>query len=430
MNRDQFRDALHKEFGRAILFARDNDASEFRDLILDACLNCYAFDVQIEGARGSFMHELTGYLPDRDFYRAEVLRSLRHCGDDNHARQRFHFAACMADDGSEPAKRAMYDNYRPGPQSGEAIGIEFVEMDGIPGMLFAVEKLGALLNDGTKQVDMGWLISHSHEVLGEVEVSEALQLAAVDSPNIAIYIGAMNRPTAGSDSPTNSEVRSWTYSQLLQRADRHPVNRWMSWGRTADDGHLLSAARGLIAANGDDDVAAHLRIFWRREFPLEPEVLLNFTESENEKVRRGALIALRNVSDSGVRDLALRLITTRAEQRGFAIDILNKNFHPGDHVFVLEWFRSEEQPEILHSIGLGLEDFRKAHPDDAIIIPTLLALYERGPCSSCREGAVRKLILAGSLPEEIAAECAFDSNSDIRELVAGGGTPPAELTVD
>jgi len=66
-----------------------------------------------------------------------------------------------------------------------------------------------------------------------------------------------------------------------------------------------------------------------------------------------------------------------------------------------------------------------ADPDEETELPMLLAMYERGPCSSCREKTVRRLIERGALTEELRLECSFDANDDIRDLVRGSPpTPP------
>jgi hypothetical protein len=62
-------------------------------------------------------------------------------------------------------------------------------------------------------------------------------------------------------------------------------------------------------------------------------------------------------------------------------------------------------------------DFWKGHPDEETEVLMLRSLYEKGPCSVCREGVVKRLIERGALPDELRAECAGDANSDIRDLV-------------
>jgi hypothetical protein len=50
----------------------------------------------------------------------------------------------------------------------------------------------------------------------------------------------------------------------------------------------------------------------------------------------------------------------------------------------------------------------------------LLALYEKGPCSFCRKTAVWRLMERGALTGELRAECVWDANDEIRELVSAG----------
>jgi len=95
------------------------------------------------------------------------LQALQGGGDDQDAAQRFHFTACFALDGDEEAKRAMYEHYHPGPRMGELIGVDLVRMDGMEGLLFVAEKIGALMMEKPEQVDEGLLFFHSTEILGE-----------------------------------------------------------------------------------------------------------------------------------------------------------------------------------------------------------------------------------------------------------------------
>ena len=134
MDEDQFRHLLQLGHGRAILYARDHSVEGFRNVILDACLHCRAYDAQMEGTRASYMLDLLALIPGKESYYDEVLNALPGSGDDWDAAQRFHFAACLALDGNDRAKRVMYEELHPGPQKGEAIAIEFLQMDGIDGL--------------------------------------------------------------------------------------------------------------------------------------------------------------------------------------------------------------------------------------------------------------------------------------------------------
>jgi len=101
MDETEFRRLLVLGLGRVILYAREHDVCAFRDLILDACINCYAIDPQSEGTRADFMLDLVNVLPDSEFFREGVLNSLANCGDDWHAKQRFRLVTCLAQRGDE-----------------------------------------------------------------------------------------------------------------------------------------------------------------------------------------------------------------------------------------------------------------------------------------------------------------------------------------
>ena len=75
-----------------------------------------------------------------------------------------------------------------------------------------------------------------------------------------------------------------------------------------------------------------------------------------------------------------------------------------------------------HGLGIDLRKCWKRHPEPASEVRMLRALYEKGPCSFCREFLLSRLIELDSLPADLRAECAFDANEDVRLLV---GAPPA-----
>ena len=428
MDEDQFRRLLQLGHGRAILYARDHDVEGFRKLILDACLHCQAYDAQIEGTRASYMLDLLDLTTDKEFYYDEVLKALPGCGDDWDAAQRFHFAACLVVDGNKRAKRAMYESYNPGPKKGEAIAIEFLQMDGINGLLFATEKIGALLMATTEKVDLGWLMSAARETLGEQETQEALRKAGAENPRIEAYrLAEEERRNHLDDRLRKSgEMMSATYEQVKPKLAEMTSGWITSWGARANDSELDQAARGLAAARSPKDQYAHLRIFARRLFPLDIQLLLSLVDVEQERVGLAAISTLSQIAHPEVRQLAFRLVETRAKWRGGVVELLARNFRPGDHAIALRWFEAEEDPETLHSIGMDLTDLWERYPDEETEVPMLLAMYERGPCSFCREKTVRRLLERGALTEDLRLECSYDANGDVRDLAKGSPPKPPQ----
>jgi hypothetical protein len=413
----EFTRSLHVGLGRALIYSREHDVRQFRDVILDACLHCYAYDGLLYGTHGAYMQKLVSGLPDKDFYYGQVLNSLAGSGDDVDAAQRFHFAACLAFDGNEPARQAMYDSFNPGPRTGEHIATDFLKMDGIDGFLFVAEKIGALVIEKGEKVVQGV----SFDTCGEEVTRKALLEAGVTNPRIEAYRLALDaRERRMNEFSARQDFTSLTYERLFQEVlttGRLAYISFMKWGEETSDAELGLAAKGLIAANDPEHQLAHLWIFTERTFPLDANAILSLVNSNDRRVGRAAMTALEKICHPAVRELALRSIETRAQCRGQAIALIAGNFEPGDHRLVLRWFRDEQDPDSRHALGLDLRAFLERHPDEETRVPMLIALYEHGPCSFCREDAVKRLLELNALSSELRTECAWDANFDIRDLV-------------
>jgi hypothetical protein len=423
----QFRHLLKLGLGRAILYVKGHDVQAFRSVILDACLHCYAYDPQIEGTRADYMLELVDLTQGKEFYHEEVLNALPGSGDDWDAVQRFRFAACLAFDGNERAKQEMYQNYKPGPRMGEDIGIDFLQMDEIKGLLFAAEKMGELLMATKEEVDLGFLLSVADERFGEQQVRDVLRKAGTENPRIEAYRLAVegSRKRLDESLSRSGEMINASYDQLKPKLPEMTFRTITSWGERASDVDIERAAQGLAAAQDPKEQCTHLRIFAHRRFPLDIQLLLSLVDVEQERVGLAALKALSQITHPAVRELAFRLVETRARWRGEAIELLARNFGHGDHAMALRWFEAEEDLETRHALGSDLIDLWERYPDEETEVPMLRTVYEQGPCSFCRRKIVRRLIERGALTEQLRSECSFDANDDIRELVkAAPATPP------
>lgn len=367
------------------------------------------------------MLELTDSTAFVDFCRGEVLKALPMGGDDWDTVQRYNFAAHLASSGDHAAKQAMYENFEPGLSLGEAIGTEFVLLDGVTGFLFAAEKTGALLISCGEEVDEGFLWSVAMQALGEDRARRALSAAAATDARIEAYLRHVelreSRPAEPLRSIRNIGAVSW--EELLPTISRR-TSFWLArWGEEATGKNLQLAAHALLAAEEAGHQKQYLRIFSCRAFPLDPGAIVRLAESDDEHLSIAAAQAAANVKQRAIRDLAFRLAGARLPGRIHSISILSRNFEPGDHDVALRWFLQEEDRGARHTLEMALQRFWVDHREDPTELPMLLALYEKGPCSMCREFVVARLIELGSLPDEIREECAYDANDDVRRLVRG-----------
>lgn len=99
------------------------------------------------------------------------------------------------------------------------------------------------------------------------------------------------------------------------------------------------------------------------------------------------------------------------------IQLLNRNAERSDYR-VLEGLLGEAiEPYIYHCMGIDVGRFVEAHRSEEAE-RSLLLMYENGPCSLCRHGAVEEFIAIDRLPAWIREACQYDAYSETRKLVA------------
>lgn len=198
-----------------------------------------------------------------------------------------------------------------------------------------------------------------------------------------------------------------------------PFSRQLGWwGGKASAGDLESAAHGLLAAESPEAQVQHLRIFSRRPFPLEISFLVELAWSANEDVAFAAAVALAQNAHPLVREAAFELVDSRLVGREFAIAMLDRNFETGDHEIVLSWFENELDRDLRHRMQMDLTSFWEGHAQAVGERRMLYSIYEKGPCSFCREFVVRRLIELDAVTAPMRAECTHDANEDVRLLVS------------
>lgn len=377
--------------GKAIQYARSNSVSKFRDIILDMCLHNRAVDPICEGTHVNYVCRLLEFLPDREFFADQILASLRDPEDDWDAVHRFCLARCLAEDGNQRARELLYKHYRPGSRFGDHIGSNFSALDGLPGFLFAAEKLGRLLKGGVPNIDFGLMFWRAGKDCGVEAMLSALREAATKSPEVEAFLNK-------AEAPHPSEPRLvGGFSDLPADSSRWQLR---CWGEQTSAEELLLAAQAF-GATGNTGL---LPIFFSRPFPLDPASLLQLEH------HRDAIFALEEMTHPEVRRLAFRLIETQAEMRYCAVDMLGKNLQPGDHEIALSWFLAETDPDFRHHMGFVVRLIAEEKPE------VLRTLYEEGACGDCREWIVRDLMKMNALPEEFRLECADDSNETTRSI--------------
>jgi hypothetical protein len=405
--------------GRAVLHLRDNDARPFRDAILDACLHNKAHDAQIDGGRAEYMVDLINASGDAAFFENAVIQSIGEPPKDWDTEQRFQIARLLAQSGNQLARQAMYSAFPTLGKSSSDVASEFIELDGIDGLLFVAGEIGVQLAHDPDRWENGELLFNAAEICGKEAVESSLAVAAFSNAGIRTYLDATEASRNKNSSVSRPDVSVLSYGEVKERiASRNASGILAKWGRTASDADIALAAHDLVQEMDPKRLIDCLRMFRQRPFPLNVDLLLRLVVSQPDgPIPRHALSALANVEDEKVRSLAFSLVETGASNRIYAVDLLIKNFREGDHEIIAAWWNAETDPDYLQSFGSSLVTFFAAHPGSPIEIDLLRNLYERQPCAHCRSSVVERLLELRALTDDLRRECEYDSYLETRDLV-------------
>jgi hypothetical protein len=140
-----------------------------------------------------------------------------------------------------------------------------------------------------------------------------------------------------------------------------------------------------------------------------------FPRPDEQRVVIDALLALEQVRHPLVRTFALALMNDPALRR-WSTGLLVANVEEEDYQRVGAYLDPLSDEELIHASARDVADMAARLPSVAAV-PVLWTLYERNPCSACREEIITALVELAALPDWVAHECLHDANLTIRSRV-------------
>jgi hypothetical protein len=415
--------------GRAVLHLLKQDLSQYRDLILKHCLHNHAYDRQVDGTRADYLYPLLVASGQEEWYRREMLRQLAEEKDYEDVQQLLDFAVIFARAGDEVARNAIYATFRRSDTASELLADgQIVELDGIPGLLFVLDYIGG---DPKLMTWYDWdtIVRQTEERSSIEEVRLALKKAQAENPPVAAALANMGYSPEGTaddiahrrqkridehfpDAEWLSENTTW------EEVKNHPNGQRMlwRWSRMASDEEFANAARDIKADLPPETLNEYLLMFDKRQFPLEPERLIELVDHPDFVVGLRAVTALEIVPSPAVRDLFLRLKDDPAWSDR-AIGLIRSNYQGGDNELITDMLHKESDPDHLHLMCINVMEVYEDNPVPEGLNPLLL-VYERTPCSMCRWTCVETIRSTYTVPDWMIEECLYDAAAGLRELAA------------
>ncbi|PWB94742.1 hypothetical protein [Methylosinus sporium] len=430
-----FRDSLRKGSGRAALILASNPSNEeLQAALLAACKTVQIYDPQCEEGRAPYLNRLIAMTGRSPLYWTNLLPCLddfKPENDDRDIVQIFGVLCLLATARTGAERRRLRDFVESNavrnahfPRMAQPCGEELIRLEGLEVFLLLIRLYHSELLQNFLEED-GWAYRSWVDALSDKDGAVATAAALEKARSISAELDRLMSLAAGdqrSDQPVaQGDQDKDIPSYLTVKATLDPKKGFpRSWIKSAAADDLIAAARDLLVTRDDVRIRAYLRIFTMRDYPLDPETLFPLVNGENRRISWQAVRVLQRLNDAKVRDLAFWFLQKEATLAA-AIRLLCGSYQPGDFSAIESAVRNIQLDEDgWHGVGasiLSLLDDVTVPPDESREV--LLHLYEKTPCSLCRESVVEKLHEHGLVPNWMARECAFDAEPETAAVFQG-----------
>jgi hypothetical protein len=433
LTKKEFISALKKGLGRAFLHVSKYGLENIADLVLNACLHNQNYDTQCEFSRANWLFDMIKDKAEYPAIRNSILKALETEKNDAELYHLCHIAKEMALNGDREIKRILKRRVLKSAKTTEEEywGIEdFIEVYGNSAVLDLAKIYGKrLLKNPKDYIPDGRCIREERETI-LIEQSR-------DNPQIKAYLDYLNKRNylefRKYKDLTSEQRKRHIQKRRRQFRQKYPLKKIIEDARNGigdypgnyvDFGHYatnreLEKICDLILTETDENMLTRLLwIFRRTSLPVYSPKYFKWANGKHKGLRSACIAALAQVPDEKVHKLARTKAKTGqilgADSE--ALDLFIENYTSRDAKIIMNALNSvkpnrDEAHDFSHSI-INLTDNYK----DPQLTDILMWVYEKTPCTMCREDVVETLYELGKLDVSILNECLYDANEDIREF--------------
>lgn len=434
LTREQFRSALHKGQGRALMHFVQHGASGFEDLIIDFCIYNRAYDTQIECDRCDWLLRMIDAAGIEPIVVESILLGFSRCDELDpswSSWQLCRLAAMFARRGHSTARKALYGALQKSRSPDELFGLHaIIELDGADGLICVADHLGGLILASPELAvvdDPVWSYDHDHK---KGDARRLLEEAATKNDRVAAYLKRLDsqdraqRRKGTSRTLTPEQLKEITPEQLIRGVEANdPLFSpylCQRWGRSASDESLRTVADHLFAEPDGRRRRWLLWVFKVRPLRDLDRRFVELTRDPDASTRKFAFRVLSRYRHADVRALAIERTKNNGPYEDHLL-LFRENYEPGDWKFISQSMSLPNDAYDRHSMLLDLLDVFEANPSIEALDP-MMVVYEHSPCGCCRGRSVELLLDLELAPAWLLVECRFDSYEGTPELLEGKKT--------
>lgn len=443
MKKSEFKRYMQCGLGRCIIELNTcADKEKYREIVLWGCLNNLSYDIQIEGTRTEYVYELVAAYDDDEYFLTPLIDKFLKSSN-KEFRNFAHYCdllCCFGWDGNKAAVDALHKKYdeiypmllkkrKTDKHDFTRINFErvsnvIVSLEGIDAFIKIATDMGNLFLQNSKYdgFDFEWFYVCFKNQTGEKKLAKIMERESKKSVAVKTFYDYIKRAQERTKRFVK-KTRAEMAEDIIKLVDNDNLGHLdcLSFRRTAEKDQKLLLAKAVIEEPDLDKKAQMLEAFQMDEegFPVNLEEIISYTKTDNEKLRENAFDVLAYSKDNAVREYAIQLLQS-GQNLAQAICMLIMNYQKQDYDLLLSsldklhisYSDDDDWHSVVHSI---LSAFKRK---DKLPKECLLFIYNKSLCSFCREYAVRELAKHKWLSEDMKAECALDSNDDIRDYIA------------
>jgi len=436
MTKAEFRKAMMRGLGRCVLELDDNDNIEqYRDIVLWGCLHNLSYDTQSEGTRSEYMYSLQKKFND-DYFEFKIIEKFMKEKMDSWLFD--HFANMLylfVKDGSEKSYQSLYNKYGDMLNSltvnkrylksselkeqFEWLCIWIVTLDGISAFKKIVSDIGGAYYKNSNLIEtctFEWFYVASKNNCGGKRITKYMEKSISKSEEVRLFY----KPIKDFDEKIfNRMPEIITVNEVVKacKEEWHKCRGMVvRFSRNASDEELLELARIAFNEPQEKIKANMIWAFRKRGFPLQIEIIIGYTKSDNEELVQNAFEILTSTKDKIVREYAMELIKEKKHiEDALSMLFINYKKEDTDLIFsMLKRIKVNYSEGIWH--GVYSDAIYWMEHDRKVPEKIILFLYENILCSYCKEHIVRVMSNRGILNDTLLKECLYDSNQDIRKF--------------
>lgn len=432
MTKREFKQAMLRGLGRCVIeINKIDDIEKYRDLVMWGCLHNLSYDSQAEGWRGEFMYVLQKKFADESFEDAVIEKFINSKGNPCQFKHYINMLYCFAFHGKEKSRNALFEKYEmmlrefinsksyKRKDEFEWLCVWIVSLDGIDAFKKIVVDIGHVYIKKPKlsEFKFDWFYAASQNNCGKNHIKNYFEKQIPKSEEVRGFYNTVDDSKL--DDGVNYLDEKITVKDVIE-ASRRPLNECRRtiyrFARTSSKEERLELANAAVSEENENSKANMLLVFKMKEFPLEIEIIIDASKSNNENLSRRAFELLAEIKDKRVREYALELIY-QDRNLEYALMILFSNYENQDAELVYKMLKQIKvgyKDKLWHDIYCNA--IKWIENDKSVPEKIILYLYENTLCAYCRENIVMVMSKRRMLKGALLKECLNDSNWDIRRF--------------